>query len=94
MSDAYFFPVKEEGKCIDVPLSCLEASSCNKPIVTTDFGEMKEFIGKDGYYFIESFTTDKLEEKIAQALRTENLLTRLAVMDYDWHFAIDELKKG
>ena len=94
MSDAYFFPVKEEGKCIDVPLSCLEASSCNKPIVTTDFGEMKEFIGKDGYYFIESFTTDKLEEKIAQALRTENLSTRLAVMDYDWHFAIDELKKG
>ena len=41
MADVYFFPVEEQGRCIDVPLSCLEAAACNKPIVTTDFGEMR-----------------------------------------------------
>ena len=55
MCDLYYFPVKELGRCIDVPLSCLEAASCNLPVVATDFGELKEFIGCEGFFFIESF---------------------------------------
>ncbi len=91
MADVYFFPVVDEGRCIDVPLSCMEAAACNKPIVTTDFGEMKEFIGKDGFYFIDSFEADKLQSIIQDALAKENISTRTSVLNYDWRFATDFL---
>lgn len=92
MADVYFFPVVDEGRCIDVPLSCMEAAACNKPIVTTDFGEMREFVGKDGFYFINSFEPDSLQSKIEDALAMENSSTRLAVLDYDWKNAVLHLK--
>lgn len=91
MADVYLFPVVEQGRCIDVPLSCMEAAACNRPIVTTDFGEMREFIGKDGFYFIESFETDKLQEKIKEALSAQDVDTRSAVLDYDWKNAVSKL---
>lgn len=91
MADVYFFPVVQEGKCIDVPLSCMEAAACNKPIVTTDFGEMREFVGKDGFYFINSFEEDALCSKIEEASGAEDVSTRAAVLDYDWQFATEFL---
>jgi glycosyltransferase involved in cell wall biosynthesis len=93
LSDMYFFPTVMQGNCIDIPLSCMEAAACNKPIVTTDFGEMREFIGKEGYYFIDLFEADKLNQLIVQALNTKKLSTRSAVLDYDWRFAIKRIKK-
>lgn len=94
MADVYLFPVVEQGKCIDVPLSCMEAAACNKPIVTTDFGEMREFVGKDGFYFINSFEADELKAKIEEALSAENTDTRSAVLEYDWRFATEFLAGG
>lgn len=91
MADAYFFPVVDEGKCIDVPLSCMEAAACNKPIVTTDFGEMREFVGKDGFYFINSFEPDELQKTVGDALSAGNIDTRSAVLDYDWKNAVSRL---
>ncbi len=85
LSDVYFFPVVEQGNCIDVPLSCLEAASCNKPIVTTDFGEMKAFIGKNGFWFIDSFDKKRLNTLIEEALSCDNINTRSFVMEYDWN---------
>lgn len=89
LSDLYFFPVVEEGNCIDVPLSCLEAAACNKPVVTTDFGEMKAFKGKNGFYFIDSFEKNAINSLIDQALSAENTDTRSEVLDYDWNKSID-----
>lgn len=91
MADVYFFPVTEDGNCIDVPLSCLEAAACNKPIVTTDYGEMREFAGKEGFFFIDSFEPSALAQVVAQALDAKNLSTRTAVMDYDWKHAVSFL---
>lgn len=88
MADVYFFPVVEQGRCIDVPLSCMEAAACNKPIVTTDFGEMREFVGSDGFYFIDSFEADALRSKIETALESSGVDTRSAVLDYDWKNAV------
>lgn len=90
LSDVYFFPVEQEGKCIDSPLSCLEAASCNKPIVTTDFGEMKEFRGKEGFYFIESFESEKLNLLIDKAAASA-ADTRRCVYEYDWSNAISNI---
>lgn len=91
LSDVYFFPVCEKGNCIDVPLSCLEAASCNKPVVTTDFGEMKEFRGKAGFFFIESFDEDKLNSLIDEAVSFKNIDTRSAVLEYDWSNSINTI---
>lgn len=86
LSDVYFFPVVEKGHCIDLPLSCLEAAACGVPVVTTDYGAMKEFVGKKGFVFIDSFeNTDKL---VRQALDMPTGVSRGSVLDYDWSNAV------
>ena len=92
MSDIYFFPVLESGRCIDVPLSCLEAASCNKPIITTCFGEMKEFMGNEGFYFTESFNADKLNNLAKKVCETK-VDTRKNIIEYDWDNAVSYLEK-
>lgn len=91
LSDVYFFPVVEQGCCIDVPLSCLEAASCNKPVVTTDFGEMREFQGKNGFWFIESFESENINALIDEAVRNKETDTRSSVLEYDWGSAVDSI---
>ena len=91
MADVYLFPVVEQGRCIDVPLSCLEAAACNKPIVTTDFGEMREFLGVEGFYFIDSFETYVLSTMIDKAISVDEISTRSAVLEYDWKNAVTVL---
>ena len=92
LADVYFFPVVEEGNCIDVPLSVLEAAACGKPVVATDFGEMNELMGKDSFYPIMSFDEKDLNDAVAQALHRGGNI-RQAVLDYDWDYAVDALLK-
>lgn len=91
LADVYFFPVIEEGRCIDAPLSCLEAASCGKPVVTTDFGEMKEFREKNGFWFIESFDAENLNRLIDEAAACKDGKSREAVSDYDWSKAAEKI---
>ena len=58
LSDVYIFPVKEEMNAIDIPLSVLEAASCNLQIVTTDYGELKVFKGEDGFFYTNDFNKE------------------------------------
>ena len=89
LSDVYFFPVVESGNCIDVPLSCLEAAACNKPIVTTEYGEMREFLGKEGFSFIDSFDADRLNRLISEGLSSANTDVRSSMLEYDWNRFFD-----
>ncbi len=91
MSDVYFFPTKEAGHCIDVPLSCLEAAACNKPVITTEYGEMSEFIGKSGFYFIDKMTSDSINEKIDEAIGNSDCNIRDYITNYNYSIAIDSL---
>lgn len=84
LSDAYFFPVEQPGNCIDVPLSCLEAAACGKPVVTTAYGEMKEFLGKPGFFFLKSSEETEIAQVISAALKEEPGLTRSEAAEYDW----------
>lgn len=89
MSDVYLFPVVEEGHCIDMPLSCLEAAACGLPVVSTTYGAMKEFVDKKGFYFIDSF--DKVNNLIDFALKNNEVSPREYVIDYDWNNAVNTL---
>lgn len=93
LSDMYFFPVLEAGKCIDIPLSAMEAAACNKPIITTDYGEMKSFLDKNGFYYIDSFERDDLNALAEKAINIRNISSRDAVLGYDWNNAVSYFLK-
>lgn len=91
MSDAYFFPTVEECNCIDVPLSCLEAAACGKPVITSDYGEMRELAGRSGFYRLVSFDEQTINDVIRQALSTTDADPVTHVLEYDWDNAVNEL---
>lgn len=88
LSDVYFFPVVAECNCIDIPLSCMEAAACNKPVVTTEYGEMKEFRGKSGFYYIESFEKEALNNLLSRAVSQKEISPRCVALSYDWDKAV------
>lgn len=92
LSDVYFFPVVSERNCIDVPLSCMEAASCNIPVFTTKYGEMSSFVGKVGFWFIEEFNKDYLNKTVHSVLKEKNIMSREQVLEYDWKNAIEYFK--
>lgn len=91
MCDAYFFPVIKQEHCIDVPLSCMEAAACNKPVITTNYGEMKEVITKEGFYLIESFEEENINSLLKKAIENK-AETRAVALKYDWDNALDFFK--
>ncbi len=91
LADAYYFPVQSSSHCIDIPLSCLEAAACNLPVVTTSFGAMREFEGKDGFLFLDEFTPEKINAALDKALSLSEVRTREAVATYDWKYAARKL---
>ena len=91
MSDVYLFPIVEEHNCIDVPLSVLEAAACDIPIVATKYGELKQFVGKPGFKFIDSFDKPTLNSAIDEAADIKNCNTREAVLEYDWARSVESL---
>lgn len=91
MSDVYFFPTLNSEGCIDNPLSVMEAASCNLPIITTYYGELKELKGKDSFWFIDSFEEDKLNQLIKSVLEQKKINSREAVLSYDWNNTVSFL---
>lgn len=91
LADAYYFPVQDSSHCIDMPLSCLEAAACNLPVITTHFGAMQEFEGKDGFLFLDAFTPQEINASLDEALSLPEVRTREAVAAYDWEHATREL---
>lgn len=87
LSDVYFFPVIDENHCISAPLSVFEAASCNLPIVCTEFGELKQLKGKEGFFFIDSFEPKCLNDLVSQALNC-SAKPRACVEEYDWDKAV------
>lgn len=91
MADVYLFPVQESMNCIDIPLSVLEAAACNIPIITTDYGEIKEFINEPGFCFLDELDGFSLEQAINKVASIKNCNNRNAVMDYDWEVSIRDI---
>lgn len=84
MADVYLFPVTEKEGCIDVPLSVLEAASCNVPIVAAKYGELAQFTEEPGFCFLSSFEAGALNQAIGRMAKYEDCRNREAVLSYDW----------
>jgi len=91
LSDCYVFPVvlkrdflgRPTADCIDIPLSVLEAMSCNIPVIATKFGALPRIFKEgDGLFFAER------EEDFINALNEirngVNVKTREKVKFYSW----------
>ena len=88
LADVYLFPVVEAGNCIDVPLSALEAVSCGIPVAATPYGELRELLGKPGFYEIQSF--EALAELLTEAVE-EKISGRENAAEYDWEITVNYL---
>lgn len=89
LADVYLFPVVQNHKCIDVPLSALEAAACGIPVVSTPFGELRQLLDKPGFYEIESFEPAQLNERMAMAA-SNSTDPRQSVLEYDWENAVQQ----
>lgn len=83
LADVYFFPVKEPENCIDVPLSVLEAAACALPVVTTPYGELRQFQRAEGFFFVDSFEPERLNPLLDRACSAA-CGNRSSVLPYDW----------
>ncbi|MDO8726850.1 MAG: glycosyltransferase family 4 protein [Candidatus Methanoperedens sp.] len=84
LSDCYIFPTVNQNYCIEIPLSILEAMSCNLPVITTKFGALERiFTRGDGLFFVNS------ENEFQNVLyditsNSVNIQTRNKVIKYGW----------
>jgi glycosyltransferase involved in cell wall biosynthesis len=63
LSDLYVFPVTEKTGSIGLPLSILEARACGIPVLTTEFGGIRNMLGDD-YGNIFYSQAEKFEEAL------------------------------
>lgn len=92
MADVYLFPVQEIENCIDVPLSVLEAASCNVPIVTTEYGELAAFREQEGFMFVDDLSRDSLNKALDTMVSKTEINNRQSVKEYDWKYSIEKLQ--
>ena len=91
MADCYIFPTVYKkntlgrviADSVEMPLSVLEAMSCNLPVITTKFGALpRVFEEGDGLFFVEE------EREFISALKEikngTNIKTRKKVSPYAW----------
>ncbi len=92
LTDCYVFPATDRRYCIEMPLSVLEAMSCNLPVVTTRFGALpRAFEEGEGLIFADSdeHVVDAVE-RVKAGLRAT---TRDKVLPCDWTRIADELEQ-
>ena len=92
LSDCYAFPVvpkenfmgKSGADCIDMPLSVLEAMSCNLPVVSTKFGGLTRIFSEgDGLIFADDI--EEFMEAVKYFKESDaRIETRKKVEMYSW----------
>jgi len=82
LSDCYIFPVMTDDGAIQIPLTILEAASCNLPVITTSFGGLNDMVGeKEGLFYAQ---TSEEMLKMITVCKDFNAKPRNWAMDYSW----------
>jgi glycosyltransferase involved in cell wall biosynthesis len=93
LADVYIFPVFEKLNSIDIPLSVLEAMSCNLPVVTSRYGGLERILQVgDGLSYIQN--EDEIR-KIVSELKENGIVggihTREKVLKFSWNNVSNDL---
>jgi glycosyltransferase involved in cell wall biosynthesis len=92
LSDCYVFPTPPANReaSIEMPLSVLEAMSCNLPIITTRFGALpRVFEEGNGLVFVDS--EDGIAQELYRVSEGVETRTRDKVLPYAWDNVINSL---
>lgn len=91
MADVYVWPVLEELNGIEIPLTVLEAMSCNLPVISTQYGALgRIFQQGEGLIFIAN---EKEIQKSILKIKNDGIRinTREKVKSFSWKNVADEI---
>ena len=92
LSDCYVFPTTDRRQCVEMPLSVLEAMSCNLPVVTTRFGALpRVFDEGQGLVFADDHAG--LKRGLESAKEGVATGTRDMVLPYAWDRVVTSLER-
>ncbi len=93
LSDLYVFPVVDENSSIGMPLSVLEARACGTPVLTTDYGSLKEYLADDynGIFYATPSDFNKTVDDIKKNNKTEYIKTDVNKLNEHFYNSIFKL---
>jgi glycosyltransferase involved in cell wall biosynthesis len=92
LSDCYVFPCTSRYHSIEMPLSVLEAMSCNLPVITTHFGALSD-IFTEGQGFVFAENGEAFVRKVRETSRRRPVAgTRQQVLPYSWDHVIERVE--
>jgi len=101
LADCYIYPTmpltdalgRAVADSIEMPLSILEAMSCNLPVISTKFGALPRiFETGDGFYFAEK-EEDLIERLHEVKSHSSKVRTREKVLAYSWKIVVRQLEQ-
>jgi glycosyltransferase involved in cell wall biosynthesis len=96
LADCYLFPTINETASINIPLSILEAMSCNLPVVTTRFGGLPDLfpVEENGLFYAENAADFSLKVNyLRQNISTTKINTRTMVEVYSHAKAEEQIRE-
>ena len=93
LSDLYVFPIIEGLNSIEIPLSVLEAMSCNLPVVSTRYGGLEEILSEGGGLDYVDNSEELIETVLKVKNSKENIKTREKVEKFSWKNITNEIAK-
>jgi len=89
LSDCYIFPVTDPLGCIEIPLSVMEAMSCNLPVISTAYGGLPDIFSEGkGLFFVKKL--EEIPDKLKEA-KSVKAQTRRLVLPYSWEKIVKKL---
>ena len=91
LSDCYVFPTVNPIGSIELPLSVLEAMSCNLGVISTRFGALPR-IFQEGEGLVFANQDDDLDCKLEEIKNASRINNREKVLPYSWKNATERLE--
>lgn len=96
LSDCYIFPTVNKSNSIELPLSVIEAMSCNLPVICSNFGGLPNFFQEgDGLFYVtENEDLYSKLKKIRGKIKNNSTSaeTRKKVISYSWENVVTKLE--
>jgi glycosyltransferase involved in cell wall biosynthesis len=92
LSDCYAFPTRDPLAAIEIPLSVLEAISCNLPVLATPFGGLPDQFPADAWVLFEN-RPERWPERIAELRKSGQTQNRSKAIPLDWEKVIAQLEQ-